>query len=315
MDAPGRVVHPLLVVALLLVAVGGYLLGSHRGSAHVAAEEPPSTTRSLSTSGLLLEYPVSWQRASRATPIPGLALRGPVTLVPSGSAGAGLIAGQLPVSEATPLPATFLTRLDGLPHVEVVNLVSTQAYRYTRIGLPNFNRAIDLYVIPAAGSGARVMACFAPTRLTPASQQCERIVSDVALTGPPAETLTPEPIYAKQLSSVVSSLQAERSRARRQTAGGSSVAQVASAAASLAARLSSASESLAALQPPQLVAPAGAALAGALRRAGEAYSALAVAARAESLSEYDTARSAVGAAESQVDAALASFALMGYGSG
>jgi hypothetical protein len=236
-----------------------------------------------------------------------------VTLEPSGTTGAGLITGELPPGEAAPLPAGFLARLNGLPHVEVVNLVSTQAYRYTRIGLPDFTKAIDLYVIPAAGTGARVMACFAPKRLTPASQQCERIVSGVALTGPPAETLTPEPIYAKQLSDVLASLDAERSRARRETASGASVAQVASAASSLAARLSAASESLAALQPPQLVAPAGAALAGALRKAGEAYSALAVAARTESLGEYDTARTAVSTAESRVDAALASFALLGYG--
>jgi hypothetical protein len=297
----------------VLVAVGGYLLGSHRGSSHVAAEAPPSTTRSLSSSGLLIEFPVSWRRASTATAIPGLALTHPVTLEPSGTTGAGLITGELPPGEAAPLPAGFLAHLNGLPHVEVVNLVSTQAYRYTSIGLPNFTKAIDLYVIPAAGTGARVMACFAPKRLTPASQQCERIVSGVALTGPPAETLTPEPIYAKQLSDVLASLDAERSRARRETASGASVAQVASAASSLAARLSAASESLAALQPPQLVAPAGAALASALRKAGEAYSALAVAARAESLGEYDSARTAVGTAESRVDAALANFALMGYG--
>jgi hypothetical protein len=313
MDAPGRVVHPLLILALVLVAVGGYLVGSHRGSSQVAAEDPPSTTRSLSSSGLLLEYPVTWRRASSSTSIPGLTLARPVTLVPDGNAAAGLITGQLPAGEAAPLPASFLARLHGLPHVEVVNLVSTQAYRYTRIGLSNFGKAIDLYVIPAAGSGARVMACFAPKRLIPASQQCERIVSGVALTGPPAETLTPEPIYAKQLSAVVSSLDAERVRARRQTASGASVAQVASAAANLAARLSSASESLAALQPPQLVAPAGAVLAGALRRAADSYSALAVAARAESLSEYDIARGAIGTAESRVDAALANFAVLGYG--
>jgi hypothetical protein len=313
MDAPGRVVHPLLVVVLVLVAVGGYLLGSHRGSTQVSAENPASTTRSLSSSGLLLEYPVSWRRAARATSIPGLTLTRPVTLVPSAGAEAGLITGQLPAGEVAPLPASFLARLHGLPHVEVVNLVSTQAYRYTQIALPNFSKALDLYVIPAAGTGARVMACFAARRLIPASQQCERIVSGVALTGPPAETLTPEPIYAKQLSTVVSSLDAERSRVRRQTASGASVAQVAAAASGLAGRLASASESLAALQPPQLAAPAGAALAGALRRAGTAYAALAAAARAESLGEYDAARTAVGDAETRIDAALASFALMGYG--
>ncbi len=315
MDSPGRVVHPLLVVALLMVAIGGYLLGSHHGSATASSEEPPSTTRTLSSSGLLLEYPASWRALSTPRTIPGLTLTRPVTLVPAGTTAAGLIAGALPAGEAGPLPAGFLARLHGLPHVEVVNLVSTQAYRYSHIGLAGLGKAFDLYVIPATGAGARVMACFAPERLTPASQQCERIVSGVALTGPPPATLTPEPIYAKQLSSVLGALDAERARARKEMGSTDSASKVATAASTLASNLSSASQSLAALQAPQLVAPAGAALADSLRQAGEAYGALADAARAESLSGYDAARSAVAAAETRVDAALANIALLGYGAG
>lgn len=313
MDSPGRVVHPLLVIALVLVAVAGYLAGSRHGTAHAAGEEPPSQARELSSSGLLLEYPISWQQAATPTSIPGLTLTRPVMLAPHGTPAAGLLTGQLPAGEAGPLPASFLAQLHGLPHVEVVDLVSTQAYRYSSLGVPGFAGALDLYVIPAEGGGARVMACFAPQQLTPAGQQCERIVSGVALTGAPTATLTPEPIYAKALSTVVASLDTERARARREMSNSDTAGAVAVAASSLATRLSSAAASLASLQAPQLAAPAGVALADALRRAGESYSALAAAARSESLSEYAAARSAVGSAESEVDAALADFTLLGYG--
>jgi hypothetical protein len=312
MDAPARVVHPLLVLALIAVAVAGYLAGSHRVSTS-AVRNAPSATRSLSSSGLLLEYPTSWQRAASATTIRGLGLTGPVMLTPKGSHGTGLLTGQLPAGQAGPLPASFVAQLHRLPHVEVVDLVSTQAYRYSGLEGPGVGSGLDLYVIPEAGGGARVMACVAHERLTPASQECERIVSGVALTGPPTATLTPEPIYAKALAVVVTSLQAERARIRKEMSTTTSVAEIGSAASGLASRLSSSASSLAALQAPQLAAPAGTALADALRRSGQAYSALAVAARSEILSEYEAARSAVSGAESRVDAALENFALLGYG--
>jgi hypothetical protein len=310
-NAPARVVHPFLVIGLILVAVAGYLAGNHSASTSSVAN-PPSATRSLSTSGLQLEYPISWQRAPSATTIPGLALTGPVMLTPQGSPGTGLVTGQLPAG-AGPLPASFVAQLHRLPHVEVVDLVSTQAYRYSGLELPRLGSGLALYVIPEEGGTARVMACVAPEQLTTASQECERIVSGVALTGPPTATLTPEPIYAKALAAVVTSLQAPRARARKEMSTNSSVAEVAGAASGLASRLSAAASSLAALQAPQLVAPAGTALADALRRCGQAYTAFATAARSEILSEYEAARNAVGGAESRVDAALANFALLGYG--
>jgi hypothetical protein len=312
MEAPLRIVHPLLVIGLILVAVAGYLAGNHSASTSGVAN-PPSATRSLSTSGLQLEYPISWQRAASATTIPGLALTGPVMLTPQGSPGAGLLTGQLPAGGAGPLPASFVAQLHTLPHVEVVDLVSTQAFRYSGLELPGFGSGLDLFVIPEAAGGARVMACIAHERLTPVSQECERIVSGVAFTVPPIAALTPEPIYAKALAAVVTSLQAPRARARKEMSTNSSVAEVAGAASGLASRMSAAASSLAALQAPQLVAPAGTALADALRRCGQAYTAFATAARSEILSEYEAARNAVGGAESRVDAALANFALLGYG--
>jgi hypothetical protein len=306
-------VHPLLVLALALVAVAGYLAGHHHASAAPSAEDAPAVTRALSSSGLLLEYPTDWQRAVRGTSIPGLRLSRAVTLRPDGREAAGLLTGQLPPGQPGPLPASFLARLHGLPHVEVVDLVSTQAYRYSRFSLAGFTKTLDLYVVPAVGQGPRVMACFAPQRLTPANQQCERIVSGVALTGPPVTPLAPEATYAHELSVVITSLEAQRARARKQMGSGDSAAIVGSAASTLAAQLSAAAASLGKLEPPQLAARAATTLSDALRASAAAYAALSASAEAESLTAYDSARAAVAGAESQVDAALANFALLGYG--
>jgi hypothetical protein len=311
-DAPARVVHPLLIAALVAVAVVGYLAGHRHSAPRAVAERPPSVTRSLSDSGLLLEYPLGWERATSSTSIPGLALNRPVTLHPRGSSSAGLLVGQLPAGEPGPLPAGFLARLKGLPHVEVVDLVSTQAYRYSQLALAGYG-SLDLYLIPSASDGARAVACFARKAPTPADQQCERIVANVALTGPPTGTLTPEPAYAKQLAAVLGSLDAERARARKQMSASSTPSVVSTAASGLASHLSSAAASLAGLPPPPPLATQAAVLVNSLRAAGSAYSQLSTAARQESAPAYDAARTAVTTAEKQVDGALAGVTLLGYG--
>lgn len=313
MDAPGRAVHPLLVAAVVLVAVCGYLAGHRRVSPSAARPDPPSLSRVVSESGLLIEYPVEWERSRTSASIPGLAIKTPVTIVPRGTAATGLLSGELPAGEAGPLPAAFLAGLHGVPHAEVVELVSTQAYRYSDLKIPGYSRWFDLYLIPTAGGAERLMACFAPERLTPASQQCERIVSGVALTGPASSTLTPEPAYAEALSGVVAGLDRERAKARTAMSRSDSAAEVGSESATLARSFASTASRLATLEAPQVAAAEQAELSQALRHAGDAYSELSLAARAESVSAYDAARTQVASAETAVDAALENFALLGYG--
>jgi hypothetical protein len=301
------------VAALVLVAVCGYLAGHRRSSAGAAQQDPPSLSRVVSGSGLLIEYPVEWERSRSPASIPGLPVESPVTIVPRGTDATGLLSGELPAGEAGPLPSTFLAGLHGVPHAEVVELVSTQAYRYSDLKIHGYHRYFDLYLIPAAGGAERLMACFAPERLTPASQQCERIISGVTLTGPASSTLTPVPAYAKALSSVIAGLDRERAKARKAMGRSDSAAEVGSEAASLATRFAAVSARLATLEPPQVAAAEQSELSQALRHAGDAYSELSVAARAESVSAYDSARTQVGTAEAAVDSALENFALLGYG--
>ncbi len=312
MAVRARFAVPLTLLGLVLVAVAGYLAGSHR-SPVAATPDPPSAARVLSNSGVLLEYPLDWQRSASSVSIPGLVLTNPVTLFPPGVRTAGLLSGHLASSGSAPLPAAFIARLRKVPHTEIVDLVSTQAYRYSQLEVQGYTGSLDLYVIPVAGGGEGVVGCFGPQPLTPAGQQCERIVSTLALTGPSTSTLAAEPTYATKLATLVDSIDAERARARKEMSSSGSAATIAEDAASLASHLSSAAASLETFEPPALVAAAGAALASALRGAAQSYSALSEAARAESVSSYDAARTRVVSAEGGVDRALETFSLLGYG--
>ena len=153
MDAPARVVHPLIVVALVLAAVFGYLAGTHRVSSS-SGQRPAGPAQVATGAGLLLEYPVSWQRASATKSIPGLELTQAITLSPRDEPSSGLLSGMLPAGGPAPLPASFLARLHGTPHAEVVSLVSAQAYRYSDISLPGYTGVFDLYAIPPARARA-----------------------------------------------------------------------------------------------------------------------------------------------------------------
>jgi hypothetical protein len=312
MDAPARRIHPLLLAALALVAVCGYLAGSHRVTASAPSEAPPSSTRVSSNAGLLIEYPLGWRLAG-SDPVPGLTLESAVTLT-DGSAG-GLVSGRLAPGEPGPLPARFVATLSRVPRAEVVNLVSTQAFRYSELALPSFRGTLDLYVVPAEQGGGRVMACFAAQRLTEASQQCEKAVSSVTLTGAATPSLTPDAAYASTLAAIVSGFKAERARARSEMADSDTVAAVAAAAGSLAAHATAASRAVSALEAPQVAAAADRALASALRATASAYSALDEAAATESVGAYDEDRSGIATAESALDRALETFTLLGYGRG
>lgn len=314
MDAPARRVHPILLAALVLVAVCGYLAGSRRADSAASGEAPPSTTRALSNEGLLIEYPIAWRRAA-ADPVPRLELDSPVTVVDGSAAIGGLVSGRLAAGETGPLPAAFVRSLRSVPKAEVVNLVSTQAYRYSELSVPAFREWLDVYVVPSEGGAARVMACFAPRRLSPVSQQCERAVSYVIPTGPATPSLTPASGYARSLASILAGLETERARRRAEMSDSESVASVGAAAASLAARTSAAARAVTALEAPATAAPADEALAGALRRMAAAYSDLSEAAEVDSVESYDADRAEVEAAETAVDRALETFTLLGYGRG
>ncbi len=302
----------MVVPVLVLVAIGGYLIGIHRASgtpATASSGAAAQETRIASGSSVLLEYPAGWEPASTPPTIPGLSIAKPLLLAPGGDAAhAGLISGQLPPGGSSPLPAALLALVRGVPHTEVVTLDNLQAYSYS--GLSGYDRTLDVYVIPTVGQSPTALVCYAANGFSSSLQQCEQIVAKVTLVGATSYDLSPNAAYATQLSGLLTGLERERLTLRRQMHAQQGA--VGALATTLAARFAAAAASVTALEPPQAAIAAQAALATALLGARDAYTALAAAAAAEGPAGYAAAERRIDEAEAGVNAALESFALLGY---
>jgi hypothetical protein len=262
----------------------------------------------ISGSSLLLEYPLGWRSTAATQTIPGLALADPLLIAPSGDAAhAGLLAGELPSGAPSPLPAAFLALVHGLPITEILALAKLQIYKYS--GLSGYDRTLDVYVTVTGASSPTALVCYASNRYSSYLQQCGQIVAKLSLVrGQSAAELSPDASYAAQLSALITALDGERLKLRREMHLRASA--VVTLAARLARRYAGAAVSVAALEPPSAASAAQAALASALRAARSAYRALAAAGTSQA-TEVDV-QQRVQKAEAAVDSALENFALLGY---
>lgn len=301
---------PVVVPVLLVVAIVAFLIGNH-GSSTPSTVAPSSTpsqpTRTASGSSVILEYPAGWRVTSRAPAMPGLSVSNALLLAPAGNATqAGLLSGQLPAGEPSPLPPAFLALLHTLPRAEVVSLENVQAYRYS--GISGYQRTLDLYVIPTVGGTSTALICYAADSDTSYLQQCAQIAQTVALASQTPDTLTPDPGYAGQLRGLIAALESERTRLRAQMP--KQPLEIGVLATTLAARFDSTATAVAALEPPLPASAAQAALASALLRARAAYTAVATA--FDQKVSLEGAEAEVDQAETGVDKALENFTLLGY---
>ena len=300
----------MVIPVLVVVAIVGYLVGIHRSSAP-SAPVVGEVLHVASGASVLLEYPSSWQSATTTPAFPGLTIADPLLLAPVGkSTEAGLLSGQFPAGAPSPLPASFVALVHGVPDVEVVSLAHLQAYRFSR--LSGYQRTLDVYVIPTVGGSPTALVCYAPSGSSSYLAQCERIVASVTLVGQTSYNLSPSADYAGRLGALISALNKERLTLRRQIRASTAASDLSMLATTLADRFASAATSLTALEPPQAASAAQAALATALTEAHGAYTALASAAAAEASAGYSTIETRVSTAESAVNGALENFALLGY---
>jgi hypothetical protein len=309
MHAFDRSLPTVMAPILAVVAILGYMAGHDRSRA--ASGEK---SRTIFTTSVLLDYPSDWQPAAAAPGIPDLSIAHPVVLAPDGDAAhAGLLTGQLPGGEPSPLPRRFLARMRRLPDTEVVDLPETQAYRYARLSIPGFDRMLSLYAIPNPGGNPTALVCYASAAFSAYMRTCEQIVATLTLVGqPPSYGLTPEPGYARRLSASIGVLDGQRVALRREMRPGAVPGTVQRLATRLAAGFANAAASLSLLEPSFATDQAQAALSRSILRTRDAYAALAAAATAESPSRSAAARRQVYEAETSVNAMLESFALLGY---
>jgi hypothetical protein len=310
-DTVGRGPSTWMIVLLFAVALIGYLIGHHRSHAASRVKR-----RTISTSNVLLSYPQSWQVAAAAPTIPGLSLIRPVVLAPDGHVTrAGLIAGQLPASEASLLPKQFLTAMRSLPDTEVVDLAKTQSYRYARLSIKGFDRTLSLFTIPTPGGNSTALACYASASFSAEMQTCEQIVARLAVvkqSQSPSHDLAPEPGYARKLRASIGALDGQRVALRSEMSPGAPAPTVQRLATRLAAAFANTADSLSRLKPSPVTGQQQARLSQSISRARDAYAELAAAAAGASPSRAAAARIQVYEAETAINTVLENFALLGY---
>ena len=146
-----------LLALTAIAVVSGWLLSGRIGARPGDGAAAPATAGPLA-----LAVPAGWKVVERPPTVPGLGLRDPIAIAPSGGDGrSGLVAG--PVEEQGAVPVSFLKRL-GVPvsPEETVRLGPGDAYRYQRLRPPGFDgRELTLYLLPTTGPVATI-ACFAP---------------------------------------------------------------------------------------------------------------------------------------------------------
>jgi hypothetical protein len=305
----------LAVPFMLLVAIAGYLIGH---STSTAPSQSPSLEQPHEVSSAIgsLEYGSSsgWRVASATASVPGLSIVHATVLAPHGeSAGAGLIAGRLQDAGSAPLPLLFVRRLARLPDTQVVDLENTEAYRYTRLAIPGFDRELTLFVVPSAASSKAVIACYASAAEAATMAECDRIAATLTTPSSEAESdegLAPEAAYANAVAGTVRRVDALRLELRPQIRAPATGAS--KAIARLTAGFAAAAGSFSAVQAPAAAGWARATLAASLWSQRDAYAALGRAVENAQSAAYTAAEAQLEAAEGTFDSALTDFALIGY---
>ena len=299
-----------VIPVLVVVAVAGFAAGKRHG----AAPASPKPGLVGHQANLVVEYPSSWQPVSRTPPIPGVALVRPLLLAPGGDATiGGLVIGQLPAGESGPVPSELVARMQGgVPPTQVVNFVDAQAYRYGPLQLSGYTGTVELYAIPMAAGSQSVLICYAAKGSSSGIHACEQIVASLTLVEHTGYDLTPNADYAGRLSALVTALDSERSKLRREMSQGRTPGATAGLATTLASRLTAVAASIRGLQPPAAARVAQTALVDAIERAHTSYGALAAAAGAAGGAALTEAEAGVAQAELGVNSALETFALLGY---
>ncbi len=303
---------PVALAAAVLAAVVGFLLGGGSGSSS------ETFSNSASAGNLELSFPASWQRIASAPAIPGLAFSQPLALASSSSAAAGpsgqrLVAGEVPASGASLLPAGFTSALAGaLPRPEPVQLGTLQAYRYTGLSVRGLTGPLTLYAVPTAGGVATVACLSSSSSSSSSSAQCSQIAATLKLNGTTAFGLAPSAQYAAALGRAFGALRAATATGTARLSAASSASAQAAAATQLAAAYSSASSALGRLSVSPAVRSVNASLTAALAAVGRDYAALAAAARAGDEAAYVQAQRTLGADRVRAAGALAVLGQAGY---
>jgi Protein kinase domain len=286
-----RRILPLAVGALVASALSGIALG--------LAFEPEERPSSVSGSGLTIQLPRGWEPADRDLSVP--ALSAAIAAAPSGTGGAGFVAGKVSSLNAAEQSLERLQR-DGDGRTRV-RLGGLSAWQYA--GLRRRPNVVGTgYLVPTAG-GAVVGICHAtrgeaPVRLS----ECRRAATTLAIRGERPLPLSSADRSNERMLRTIGALRASRAAGRRRLEGAELARGQIRAAKSLRQSHERAARSLDRISALENGYSLGD-LSATVRQLAVAYGGLADAARTTSRSEYREARAAVARGEAALRRELA----------
>jgi len=307
----------IAVLLLVTVAIVAYLDG-HGGS----AAAPVERSREASNAATIINYDAAsgWLPASPAPSIPGLEIAQPLALGPGGDgARGGLIVGEMVDSEFGPLPPPLLAQLRAPPDTDVVDLLNTQAYRYSGLTLTGSGMDVTLYTIPTSSSSTTAIVCYAQTGFARYLSTCEQLAGTLTIqAGSPQvevrtyQSLSPQLAFGTRIAAISAQVTGLLGTLRPQLRQGVSRAAAAGVADHLADGLAGAAGELSTVVAPPAAARAQGSLSESLERAHGAYAALGASLSGGDESEYNAALTQVYAAEYSLSTALKNFGLLAY---
>jgi hypothetical protein len=284
---------------ILLLAVGAIVASALSGIALGLAFEPEERPSSVSGSGLTLQLPRGWEPADRDLSVP--ALSAAIAARPSGTRGAGFVAGKVGSLNAAEQSLERLQR-DGDGRTQM-RLGGLSAWQYAGLR-PRPNVVGTGYLVPTAG-GAVVGICHAaraeaPVRLS----ECRRAATTLAIRGERPLSLSSADRSNERMLRAIGTLRASRSEGRRRLEAAELARGQVRAAASLRDSHKRAARSLDRISVLENGYSLGD-LSATVRQLAVAYGRLADAARTTSRSAYREARTAVARGEAALRRELA----------
>jgi hypothetical protein len=175
--------------------------------------EPPTAPGRFSSGSLTLTTPPGWTRWD-APPLPGLRFSKPIALE-NRLLGVRLVAGLLPATSQTLLPAGLVERLQSPPtRPDTVRLDSgLRAYDFRGLVAAGIDGPLEVYVLPTT-AGIATTICSGDRGVAPSSYDCWKLVKRETLHRAEAVRLGAAAAFSSRLPGLVAAINAVRDQAR-----------------------------------------------------------------------------------------------------
>jgi hypothetical protein len=209
----GRPAFMGLAFAVVALGIVSLVMALTVWRSNDGTEKPPAVAGRLSSGSLMLTAPPGWTR-SDAQPLPGLRFSKPIALE-NRLLDLRLVAGLLPATSQTLLPAGLVERLQSPPpRPETVRLDSgAHAYHFRGLVAAGIDGPLEAYALPTA-AGIATTICSGDHGVVPSSYDCWKLVKRETLHRAEAVRLGVAAAFSSRLSGLVATINAARDHAQ-----------------------------------------------------------------------------------------------------